>query len=50
MDLLVSAATRGTAVFVATHDSALIERYGRRTVKLEDGHIVEDLPGIRELP
>lgn len=50
MDLLVSAATRGTAVFVATHDAVLIERYGKRTVKLEDGRIVEDKPGARGLP
>jgi cell division transport system ATP-binding protein len=50
MDLLVSAATRGTAVFVATHDAVLIERYGKRTVKLEDGRIVEDHPGARGLP
>jgi cell division transport system ATP-binding protein len=50
MDLLVSAATRGTAVFVATHDAVLIERYGKRTVKLEDGRIVEDNPGARGLP
>jgi ABC-type ATPase involved in cell division len=47
MDLLVSAATRGTAVFVATHDAALIERYARRAVKLEQGRVVEDIPEMR---
>ena len=45
MDLLVSGATHGTAVFVATHDAVLIERYGRRTVRLEEGRIVEEVPG-----
>ena len=37
-------------VAVATHDEVLIERYGRRTVRLEDGRIVEDIPGARGLP
>jgi ABC-type ATPase involved in cell division len=45
----VGAATRGTAVFVATHDAALLERYPRRKVRLEGGRIVEDVPGGREL-
>ena len=44
MDLIVSAATRGTTVIVATHDLGLIERYHRRTVRLEAGRIVEDRP------
>jgi len=50
MDLLVGAATRGTAVFVATHDAALLARYPKRTVRLEGGRIVEDVPGGRERP
>jgi cell division transport system ATP-binding protein len=44
MDLIADAAARGTAVFVATHDHALVERYGRRVVRLEGGEIVHDAP------
>jgi cell division transport system ATP-binding protein len=44
MDLIASAATRGTTVVVATHDLALVERYGRRSVRLEAGRVVEDRP------
>ncbi len=44
MDLIADAASRGTAVFVATHDYSLVERYGRRIVRLEDGEIVQDAP------
>jgi cell division transport system ATP-binding protein len=43
MDLIASAAARGTAVFVATHDHALVERYGRRRLRLEGGRLIEDL-------
>ena len=43
MDLIASAAARGTAVFVATHDLALVDRYARRAVRLEDGRVVEDV-------
>jgi len=44
MDLIVDAAARGTAVFVATHDHSLVERYGRRVLRLDGGNLVEDLP------
>jgi len=44
MDLIASAATRGTTVVVATHDLALVERYGKRAVRLEGGRVVEDRP------
>jgi len=43
MDLIASIAARGTAVFVATHDSALVERYGRRRLRLEAGRLIEDV-------
>jgi cell division transport system ATP-binding protein len=43
MDLIASAAARGTAVFVATHDLALVERYGRRRLRLDGGRLIEDL-------
>ncbi|MCP5042690.1 MAG: cell division ATP-binding protein FtsE [bacterium] len=44
MDLIADAATRGTTVIVATHDMSLIERYGKRTIRLEGGKVVEDNP------
>jgi cell division transport system ATP-binding protein len=48
MGLIASAATRGTAVVVATHELALVARSGKRAVRLEAGRIVEDgLPAGR---
>lgn len=44
MDLIASAATRGTTVLVATHELGLVERYGKRTLRLEGGRVVEDRP------
>jgi cell division transport system ATP-binding protein len=46
MDLIMSAATRGTTVMVATHDHSLIDRYGKRMLRLEDGRIAEDVPSV----
>ena len=42
MDLIASAATRGTTVVVATHELALVKRYGKRAVRLDAGGVVED--------
>ena len=42
MDLIASAALRGTSVIVATHELSLVERYGKRRVRLEAGRIVDD--------
>jgi len=44
MDLIADAATRGTTVIVATHDMSLVERYRKRTVRLESGRVAEDCP------
>jgi len=44
MDLIAAAATRGTTVIVATHDHSLIDRYRKRTLRLEAGRLVEDVP------
>jgi cell division transport system ATP-binding protein len=44
MDLIASASMRGTTVIVATHDMSLIERYGKRTIRLDAGRIAEDVP------
>ncbi len=49
MELMMNAATRGTAVIVATHDLSLIERYHRRTLRLDAGKLVEDIPAGGEL-
>ena len=50
MDLISSASTRGTTVIVATHDMSLIERYAKRTIRLEAGRIVDDTPDLRQAP
>ena len=44
IELMLAAADRGTTVVVATHDLSLVERYGRRVLRLEDGRIVEQAP------
>lgn len=44
MDLIVKASMRGTTVMVATHDHSLIDRYGKRVLRLEAGRIAEDIP------
>ena len=44
MDLLMEINRRGTTVMVATHDTALIERYGLRTLELEAGRLLHDHP------
>jgi cell division transport system ATP-binding protein len=44
MDLIAGASTRGTTVVVATHDLALVDRYAKRSVRLEGGRVVEDRP------
>ena len=44
MDLIAGAATRGTTVIVATHDMSLIDRYGKRVIRLETGRIALDRP------
>jgi cell division transport system ATP-binding protein len=42
MDLIAGAAIRGTTVLVATHELALVSRYGKRTLRLEAGRVVAD--------
>jgi len=42
MELIASAALRGTTVVVATHELEIVRRYGKRAVRLEGGQIVED--------
>ena len=45
MDLLCDVNARGTTVIVATHDASLIERYEKRTLRLERGTLVADSRG-----
>ncbi len=45
MDLIAAAAIRGTSVIVATHEIQLVEKFGRRRVRLEGGRVVDDNPG-----
>ncbi|MEW5849893.1 MAG: cell division ATP-binding protein FtsE [Myxococcota bacterium] len=40
MNLLADINARGTTVVVATHDPALLERYRRRVIALENGRVV----------
>jgi cell division transport system ATP-binding protein len=47
MDLIASAATRGTTVIVATHELEIVRRYGKRAVRLEAGCVTEDSPAGR---
>jgi cell division transport system ATP-binding protein len=44
LELMLGAATRGTTVLVATHDISLVQRYRRRTLRLDGGRLVEDVP------
>lgn len=44
-DLIAASAARGTTVVVATHDPVVLDRYRRRTLRLEGGRIAEDRPG-----
>jgi cell division transport system ATP-binding protein len=41
MNLLADVNARGTTVFVATHDQALLERYQKRTLTLQQGRVSE---------
>lgn len=47
MDLLHEVNVRGTTVVVATHDTSLITRYQKRTLRLEQGRIVLDEDGLK---
>ena len=47
MDLLCDVNARGTTVVVATHDASLIERYQKRTLRLEHGSLVSEERGAK---
>ena len=46
MELLLEVNRRGASVIVATHDTALIEHYGLRTLVLEQGRLIADQPRV----
>ncbi|MFN7973972.1 MAG: cell division ATP-binding protein FtsE [Acidobacteriota bacterium] len=41
MQLLEGASAHGTTVIVATHDAALMQRFGKRRIVLERGRVIE---------
>jgi cell division transport system ATP-binding protein len=43
MDLLLKARERGATILLATHDIALVNRYGDRVISLRRGELVDDL-------
>jgi cell division transport system ATP-binding protein len=47
MDLLCDVNVRGTTVLVATHDTSLLERYQKRTIRIEHGQVVSDEDGVK---
>jgi cell division transport system ATP-binding protein len=46
MDLIASASARGTTVLVATHELGLVSHYGKRTIRIEEGRVVEDTRAV----
>jgi cell division transport system ATP-binding protein len=47
MDLIAGVAARGTTVLVATHELGLVERFGKRVLRLEEGRLTVDSRGER---
>jgi cell division transport system ATP-binding protein len=47
VDLLEEIARRGTAVLVATHDMAMVERLRRRVLRLDGGRLVDDAVRVK---
>ena len=47
MELLNDVHVRGTTVVVATHDTSLLTRYQRRTIRLDAGRLVADEDGVK---
>jgi cell division transport system ATP-binding protein len=41
MELFQEVNSRGTTVVIATHDQAMIERMGKRTINLHAGRVVQ---------
>ena len=50
MQMLMDVQQRGTTVVVATHDRALMDRFGRRVILLNKGFLIEDGDPVDVLP
>ncbi|HEX5606171.1 MAG TPA: ATP-binding cassette domain-containing protein [Candidatus Binatia bacterium] len=50
MQLFLKIRDGGAAVVIATHDRALIQRYGARVIKLERGFVADAWPGNITMP
>jgi cell division transport system ATP-binding protein len=49
MELLTEINKLGTTVVVVTHEQAMVQDFHKRTIKLEGGHIVDDIPAAAEV-
>ncbi len=47
MGLIAGVAARGTTVLVATHELGLVDRFGKRMLRLEEGRLTVDTRGDR---
>lgn len=47
MKIFLDINKRGTTLIVATHDTTLVDRFGRRVIGLADGRLVRDTAGAR---
>ena len=45
MSLLVKINQLGTTVVVVTHEKDLVDRFGKRVITIESGHVVSDCVG-----
>ncbi|MGM0577230.1 MAG: cell division ATP-binding protein FtsE [Myxococcota bacterium] len=50
MQMLIDVQQRGTTVVVATHDRALMDRFGKRVILLNKGFLIEDGEPVDVLP
>ncbi|MBD89482.1 MAG: cell division ATP-binding protein FtsE [Deltaproteobacteria bacterium] len=50
MQMLMDVQQRGTTVVVATHDRALMDRFGKRVILLNKGFLIEDGDPVDVLP
>jgi cell division transport system ATP-binding protein len=50
MQMLLDVQQRGTTVVVATHDRALMDRFGKRVILLNKGFLIEDGAPVDVLP
>lgn len=44
VELLMKINARGTTIVMATHDHAIVDKYMKRVILIEDGRIIADIP------